>query len=195
MIRLGLSVGLGSQNDFHLAGAFSSGREALDFYTANPVDVVISAYRMPGMPGAQLTTDLIKHDPAARILVLSVLSGEEDIFRAARAGATGYLSKATGMESVYAAVRALAAGKTYFPQDIQEKLAARASRAELTPREKQVLGLLAQGMSNKELMSALTLSQATVKLHVSNVLSKLEVEDRTQAVLAAVKRGIVHLDD
>ena len=195
MVRLGLCEGLQTQDDFHLAGAVASGREALEFYADNAVDVVISDYRMPGMTGAQLTSDLIKHDPAARVLVLSVYSGEEDIFRAARAGASGYLSKAAGMEAIYEAVRALASGKNYFPIDIQKKLASRASRAELTPREKQVLGLLARGMSNKEIMSALGLSQATVKLHVSNVLSKLEVDDRTQAVLAAVKRGIVHLDD
>ncbi len=195
MVRLGLCEGLQTQDDFQLAGSVASGREALEFYAENTVDVVISDFRMPGMTGAQLTTELKNHDPTARILVLSVYSGEEDIFRAASAGATGYLSKAAGMEPIYEAVRALASGETYFPTEIKKKLASRTSRAELTPREKEVLGLLARGMSNKEIMSTLTLSQATVKLHVSNVLSKLEVDDRTQAVLAAVKRGIVHLDD
>jgi DNA-binding NarL/FixJ family response regulator len=123
-----------------------------------------------------------------------VFEGEEDIWRAAEAGAMGYVSKAAEVEEVLEAIRCVFEGETYFPAPIAAKLAARRTRDALTPRELQVLRHIVSGLSNKEIAAKLHMSEATVKLHISNTLSKLHVADRTQAAIVAVQRGIIHLD-
>lgn len=194
MIRLGLVEAINSEEDMKVVGQAGTGQEALEIYGECLPDVVIMDFQMPGLDGATSTQELKKHHPNARVLVLSMFEGEEDIWRSVQAGALGYLSKSADADEILAAIRHLMAGDTYFPPAIAAKLNARRKRDTLSPRELQVLKEIVAGHSNKEIVAALKISEATVKLHISNVLAKLGVSDRTQAAIQAVRQGIVHLD-
>jgi DNA-binding NarL/FixJ family response regulator len=150
--------------------------------------------QMPGPDGAETTARLRAEFPNAKVVVVSVFEGEEDIWRAVKAGASGYVLKSAEVEEILEAIRTVVSGETYFPSIIAAKLAARNTRDTLSPRELQVLQQIVAGLSNKEIAVSLSMSEATVKLHISNTLSKLAVADRTQAAIVAVQRGIVHLD-
>jgi DNA-binding NarL/FixJ family response regulator len=194
MMRLGLAEAINGERDMILAGEASNGRHAIESYRELQPDVVTMDFQMPGMDGAEATTQLRAQFPDARIVVLSVFEGEEDIWRAVQAGAMGYVLKSAEVEDVLEAIRHVVAGDTYFPVSIASKLAARQTRDTLTARESQVLRHIVAGLSNKEIAATLHTSEATVKLHISNTLAKLSVADRTQAAIVAVQRGIVHLD-
>jgi DNA-binding NarL/FixJ family response regulator len=194
MMRLGLAEAINGERDMALAGEASNGAQAVDAYREMQPDVVTMDFQMPGMDGAEATAKLREEFPDARVVVLSVFEGEEDIWRAVQAGAMGYVLKSAEVEDILEAVRHVMAGDSYFPAAIASKLSARKTRDSLTPRESQVLRHIVAGLSNKEIASALRTSEATVKLHISNTLSKLGVSDRTQAAIVAVQRGIVHLD-
>jgi DNA-binding NarL/FixJ family response regulator len=194
MMRLGLAEAVNGERDMVLAGEASNGAQAVGAYRELQPDVVTMDFQMPGMDGAEATAKLRAEFPDARVVVLSVFEGEEDIWRAAQAGAMGYVLKSAEVEDILEAIRHVFAGDTYFPAAIASKLSARKTRDTLTPRESQVLRHIVAGLSNKEIASALRTSEATVKLHISNTLSKLGVSDRTQAAIVAVQRGIVHLD-
>ncbi|MEM9237314.1 MAG: response regulator transcription factor, partial [Verrucomicrobiota bacterium] len=156
---------------------------------------VVMDFRMPGESGADTTRRLIERHPDAKVLILSVYEGEEDVGRAVQAGARGYLSKGVDTADLLDAITSLAEDRPYFPARIAQKIRKRDERGRLTEREMTTLELLVQGMSNKEISQELSISVATVKLHISNILEKMEVSDRTQAAIAAVQRGVVHLDD
>ena len=194
MMRLGLSEAIAGERDLAIAGEASNGTQALELYRQHQPDVVTMDFQMPGADGAESTANLRAEFPGARVVVLSVFEGEEDIWRAAQAGAAGYVLKSAEVEDVLEAIRHVFAGETYFPAAIAAKLSARQTRDSLTPRELEVLRQIVAGLSNKEIASALHMSEATVKLHISNTLAKLHVADRTQAAIVAVQRGIVHLD-
>lgn len=194
MMRLGLAEAIGGEGDLALAGEASSGRQAMELYRKHRPDVVTMDFQMPGMDGAAATAALRSECPEARIVMLSVFEGEEDIWRAVEAGASAYVLKSAEVEDILEAIRTVADGDTYFPSSIAAKLAARRTRDTLSPREMQVLRHIVSGLSNKEISAALHMSEATVKLHISNTLSKLQVADRTQAAIVAVQRGIVHLE-
>jgi DNA-binding NarL/FixJ family response regulator len=194
MMRLGLAEAIHGERDMTLAGEASNGSQAVDAYRELQPDVVTMDFQMPGMDGAEATAKLRAEFPDARVVVLSVFEGEEDIWRAVQAGAMGYVLKSAEVEDVLEAIRHVIAGDSYFPAVIASKLSARKTRDTLTPRESQVLRHIVAGLSNKEIASALRTSEATVKLHISNTLAKLGVSDRTQAAIVAVQRGIVHLD-
>ena len=159
----------------------ANGAEALALYRRHQPDDVTMDFQLPGADGAECTARLRAGFPDARVVLLSVFEGEEDIWRAVQAGAHGCVPKSAEIAEVLEAIRELAAGRGYFPAAI----AARCARDTLTPREHQVLC---------EIVAALHLSEAAVKLHISNTLTKLGVADRTQAAIQAVRRGIVHLD-
>ena len=194
MMRLGLAEAINGERDMVLAGEASNGRQALALYRQHRPDVVTMDFRMPGEDGAETTARLRVEFPDARVVLLSVYEGEEDIWRAFEAGICGYVLKSADVEDILEAIRHAVAGDTYFPAPIAAKLAARESRDTLTAREALVLRHIVAGHSNKEIASALLMSEATVKLHISNTLGKLQVADRTQAAIVAVQRGIVHLD-
>ena len=130
---------------------------------------------------------------AITLVLLSVFEGEENIWRAVQAGASAYVLKSAEVEDVLEAIRHVMEGGTYFPAVVAAKLAERNARDTLTPRELQMLRYIVAGLSNKEIAAAAHVSEATVKLHISNTLAKLQVADRTQAAIVAVQRGIVHL--
>jgi DNA-binding NarL/FixJ family response regulator len=194
MMRLGLAEAINGERDMTLAGEAANGTQAIALYRTLQPDVVTMDFQMPGGDGAESTERLRAEFPEARVVVLSVFEGEEDIWRAVKAGASAYVLKSAEVEDVLEAIRHVFEGDTYFPTAIAAKLAARETRGTLTPRELQVLRHIVAGFSNKEIAAALHMSEATVKLHISNTLSKLQVADRTQAAIVAVQRGIVHLD-
>ncbi len=194
MMRLGLAEAVSGERDMALAGEASNGGQAVEAYREFQPDVVTMDFQMPGMDGAEATARLRGEFPEARVVILSVFEGEEDIWRAVQAGAMGYVLKSAEVEDILEAIRHVVAGDTYFPPAIAAKLADRKTRDTLTTRESQVLRHVVAGLSNKEIASTMRTSEATVKLHISNTLAKLGVADRTQAAIVAVQRGIVHLD-
>lgn len=194
MIRLGLVEAINAEADFKVVGQASNGEEALTVYTQCHPDVVIMDFQMPRADGALVTRRLLELQPNAKVLLLSMYEGEEDIWRSVEAGARGYISKSSDVEELLSALRHLVNGDTYFPPAIAAKLNSRRKRLNLSPRELQVLKEIVAGRSNKEIISNLKISEATVKMHIANLLTKLGVLDRTQAAIEAVRQGIIHLD-
>jgi DNA-binding NarL/FixJ family response regulator len=148
---------------------------------------------MPGRSGGEVIEQLRIDFPDARILVLTAFSGDEDIHRALAAGALGYVLKSSTGDGIIPALRAVAAGERWIPQDVASRLAVRKTHEALTQREIEVLREIARGRANKEIAHALAISEYTVKDHLKNILAKLHVAARTEAVTAAVQRGIIEL--
>ncbi|MDQ8190530.1 response regulator transcription factor [Roseibacillus persicicus] len=195
IVRIGTIEAIASDPGMTVVGELAAGEEVCSAYASLQPDVVLMDYRLTGIDGAEATKRLLEEHPEARVLFLSVYDGEDDVGRAVEAGARGYLSKGAETSELLDAIQTIASGGTYFPAELTAKLERQKLRRPLTTRELEVLNLLIEGLSNKEIASALELSLATVKLHVSNLLVKLDVLDRTQAAVTAVRRGLVHLDD
>ena len=155
--------------------------------------MVLTDLRVPVMGGVDAIKALRREFPAARVIVLTTFDGDEDIYRSLQAGAQGYLLKDMFFEELEEAIRTVHAGGRRIPGVVAERLAGRMTGSDLTARELEVLEQIVKGKSNKEIASALGISEATVKSHVNNVLSKLDAADRTQAATKALQRGIVHL--
>jgi two-component system NarL family response regulator len=172
----------------------SSGAQAIELYRLHKPDVTLMDLRMPGMGGVETITAIRTEFPDARVIVLTTFDGDEDIYRAIQAGARGYLLKGMGIDELVEAIETVHRGRSKIPAAIAERLAERLSGNALTERETEVLKTIALGKSNKEIASALFISEATVKTHINNLLSKLGATDRTQAARIAQQRGIVHLD-
>ncbi len=194
LLRLGLTEAINGEEDLAAVGEAENGEQALKLYPKLKPDVVTMDYQMPGDTGVATTRKITAEYPDAKIILLSVFEGEEDIWTAVQAGAKGYLTKTGEIEEVLDAIREVAEGGNYFPAAIAQKLANREQRDTLTAREREVLELIVSGNSNKEIMVNLEISEGTVKLHVSHILEKLGAADRTQAAIMAVRQGIVHLD-
>ena len=190
-LRAGLAAILNSQPDIKVVGEAGTGREALE--SAAIADVYIVDLRMPDGDGIHVIQQLMKRDPASKVLVLTTFDNEEDVFRALEAGARGYLLKDTTTEELVCALRQVHAGERYLPHRIASRLADRLVRPTLSPRELDVLRLVAKGRTNKELASAMFVSEETVKSHMKALFLKLGVHDRAEAVSVSLKRGIIHL--
>lgn len=150
--------------------------------------------RLPGMSGVEAIRTIRSRDPHARFVVLTTYEGDEDIHQALAAGAQGYLLKGMSHGDLIDAVRKVHAGMRFLPPPVAQSLAARTPNSDLSGREREVLILLVRGRSNKDIAGLLGIAEATVKCHVGTILSRLGVEDRTQAVVTALQRGIVHID-
>jgi DNA-binding NarL/FixJ family response regulator len=170
-----------------------SGLDAVRLYREQRPDVTLMDLRLPGMSGLEALRTIRREDPAARLVVLTTYEGDEDIHQALAAGAAGYIIKAMSHETLVDALRRVRAGCRFLPASVQESLAARTPNSNLSPREREVLSLMAQGRSNRQIAAELKITEATVKSHVSVILERLGVEDRTQAVIAALQRGLEHL--
>lgn len=194
IVRQGLVALLKTVPGFHVQAEASDGEQAVELFRKHRPDVTLMDLRMPKMNGVDAITKIREIVPGARIVVLTTFDGDEDIYRALQAGAKGYLLKGMDLTELSDAIRSVHAGKTRIPPRVAEKLAERMSGATLTGRELEVLKLIVAGKSNKDIGNALFISEATVKTHVNSLLSKLSVEDRTQAATTALQRGIVHLD-
>jgi two-component system NarL family response regulator len=189
--RMGTVTLLGTEPGIQVVAEAANASEALVAYRREKPDVVVTDLRMPGLDGAQLTAALVKETPPGRVLVLTYYEGEENIFQAQRAGALGYLGKESHAEELIPAIRAVAAGRRYLPAAIAAQLADRALRPTLSPREKRVLELMSKGLSNRDISQELGLAQPTTATHVAQILKKLGVRNRTEAVSAALDRGIL----
>jgi two-component system NarL family response regulator len=194
MVRMGLSASLNAEPDMEVVAEAGNGQAALDAYSQHRPNLVLMDVRLPGMSGAETTAALLRAFPGAYVLMLSTHSGEEEIYRAMQAGARGYLLKSVLREDLLRAIREVHAGKRHLDPIVASHLAERVSHRSLTSRELEVLRMVAKGWGNKEIASALNIAEITVKLHVSHVLEKLNVKDRTEAATAAVQRGIISLD-
>jgi len=194
MVRMGLTASLNVEPDMEVVAEVGSGEAALDAYNRHGPNLVIMDVRLPGMNGADATAAILQEFPDACILMLSTHAGEEEIYRAMQSGARGYVLKSVLREDLLRAIRDVHEGKRHLDPIVASHLAERISHRSLTSRELEVLRMVAKGWGNKEIANALSIAEVTVKLHVSHVLEKLSVKDRTEAATAAVQRGIIALD-
>jgi DNA-binding NarL/FixJ family response regulator len=171
-----------------------NGADALTAYRKYEPSLVLMDVRLPGMSGTEAVVAITREFPDARILMLSTHSGEEEIYRSLQAGARGYILKSAIREELLRAIREVLDGKRYLDPAVAPILAERLSQRSLTSRELEVLKMVAKGLGNKEIASALNIAEVTVKLHVSHVFEKLNVKDRTEAATVALKRGIITLE-
>ena len=193
VVRDGISAIINLQPDMMLAGAAATGGEGLErFFELRP-DVALVDLRLPDMSGFDLIKKIRDKSPNARIIVLSSHEGDADIQRALEAGAQGYVAKGIVREELLATIRSVHAGKRRLPAAVAQTLAEHMADEPISPRELEVLSLMAAGKRNKEIASELSIAEDTVKMHVRNILSKLQVNDRTEAVTVALRRGIIHL--
>ena len=194
MIRAGLTATIDPEADMAVVASASNGKEGLDQYRQHQPDVMLIDLKMPEMGGVEAIRTIRAEFPSAKIIVVSTYQGDEDIYRALEAGAATYLLKDTLADKMVGVIREVAAGGRPIPPEVAQRLTDRMFQAALTPREVEVLHLVARGMRNKEIAADLRISDETVQGHVKNILAKLSVHDRTEAVAVAIRRGIVHLD-
>jgi DNA-binding NarL/FixJ family response regulator len=194
LIRMGLVTLSQLEPDIELVGEVEEGEEAVACFRKCKPDVVLVDMRLPGINGVQTIQALRKEFQSVVALVLSTYANDNDVYQAVQAGAMGYLLKEMPLPTLVEAIRTVHAGKQFFPPSISERLAERLRQTDLTPRELVVLRAIAKGMSNKEIGSAYNITEGTVKAHITNLLEKLNVADRTQAVTTAIKRGLIQVD-
>jgi len=194
VIRMGLRALLDNEEDVKVVGDASNGADAISCFVQLEPDVVLMDLRMPGTDGLTAIREILRLDPTAKIVALSSFEGDGDIMRAFQAGARGYLLKDTLGTELVAAIRAAAAGQHVIPPEVAARIAEFAPRQDLTPREIEVLTLAAKGFANRDIARAIGRTPETVKAHLKNVMDKLGVCGRTEAVMQAVRRGIIHVD-
>jgi DNA-binding NarL/FixJ family response regulator len=194
MVRMGLSASLNVEPDMEVVAEAGNSDTALAAYRQHLPSLVIMDVRLPGSNGAEVTAVIAQEFPDARVLMLSTHSGEEEVFRSLQAGARGYILKSAIREELLRAIREVHEGRRYIDPAVAPLLAARMQHRSLTSRELEVLRMVAKGLGNKEIAASLNIAEVTVKLHVSHVLDKLSVKDRTEAATAALQRGIISLD-
>ena len=192
--RKGLAALIESEPDLRVVGQTGDGLEALELFRRTKPDIVLMDLRLPGMGGVEATMAIRKQFPEARVIVLTTFDADEDIYRAMESGAKSYLLKDTPDDELAATIRAVHAGEGSLPERVAERLAERRQRADLSQREMEVLQLLIKGRSNKEIGTALFVTEDTVKAHLKTLFAKLNVRDRTEAAISAIRHGIVHLE-
>jgi DNA-binding NarL/FixJ family response regulator len=193
VVRFGLAAIIKMQGDMAVAGEAGSGEAACALCQEHAVDVVLMDLRLPGMGGVEATRIIRDRHPATRIIVLTTYDGDGDIRRALDAGAHAYLLKGLPHDDVTAAIRQVHAGNRVIPEPVSRTLAGIGAHSRLSPRETEVLELIASGLSNREIGAALGITEATVKWHVNIILGRLDVADRTEAIVTALQRGLIHL--
>jgi len=194
VVREGLAALINRRPDMAVVAEASTGQEAVEQFLLHRPDVALLDLRMPEMDGVEVIAAIREQVPTARLVVLTTYADEEDIHRSLRAGARGYLLKDAPRDELLDCVRAVHDGQTVIPPAIALKLASRLRATELTPRELDVLRLLATGQSNKQIAAALFIAEGTVKTHVNALLRKLDAADRTGVVTLALKRGLLRLE-
>jgi DNA-binding NarL/FixJ family response regulator len=193
LIRDGLAAVL-RENGLQVVAEAANGEEAIEAYARVHPDIVLMDLRMPVMDGLTATRAILADDPNARIIVLTTYNGDEDIHRALSAGARGYLLKDMMRTDLLGVIRAVQRGQRGIPAPVAARLAEHTPRIGLTARELEVLRLVAEGLSNAEVADRIGRTEGTVKVHLKNILQKLDVRDRTEAVTTALRRGFIRLD-
>ena len=193
IVWMGLIALVNTEPDMEVVGEAADGAQALELLGKCNPDLALLDLRMPVKDGIQTASEIRNKFPNAQVLMLTAFDGDKEIYRALQAGARGYVLKSSSGEKLIPALRAVAAGQQWLPKEVAIRLAARKEFEEITPREVQVLQQLAKGFANKEIADVLKISEYTTKDHLKNILAKLRVADRTEAVTAAIHRGIIHL--
>ncbi|MGA3096783.1 MAG: response regulator transcription factor [Bryobacteraceae bacterium] len=194
VVREGLKAIINSQQDMVAVAEAGNGRQAVEAFEQHLPDVTLMDLRIPGLNGIDAISGIVEKHPRARIIVLSTYGGDENIFRAFQAGARAYFLKDIKGQDLVDAIRAVNSGQRVVPPEIASQLAERVPLTSLSPREMEILILVAKGKSNKEIGAALSISEGTVRVHTSNLLSKLRCSGRAQAVSEAIRRGIIEVE-
>ena len=193
VIRMGPTTAASDAPDMHVVADVETGQEAIDAYRKHRPDVVVLDLRLQGLSGLDTIRLLREEFKAARILIFTNYAKGEEIYQVLKAGAAGFVLKGMPLDRLLEAIRAVHQGDRYIPSEIAMRVGERLL-AQLSPREIEVLYLLARGLSNKEIAAQLGVVEGTVKIHITNIFSKLGVSDRTQALIEAIKRGIVQIE-
>ena len=193
VVRVGITTIIDTQPDMTVVAETGTGEQAVTLFREHLPDLTVMDLRLKKMSGADSIRTIRQEHPAARVVVLTTYRGDEDIYQALEAGASGYLIKGMPRQILLDALRRVHQGERFLPPPVSRILATRKPDSELSARERQVLALLAEGMCNKEIAAQLGIAEITVKCHLSLIFLRLDVTDRTQAVIAAVQRGLVHL--
>jgi DNA-binding NarL/FixJ family response regulator len=193
LVRMGLSGLVNTKPDMEVVMEASDGAQAIELYESCLPDLVLMDTRMPVKDGIEATIEIRASFPEARILMLTAFDGDADIRRALEAGAQGYVLKSSTGEKLIPAIRAVAKGQLWVPKEIATRLDSKKSYEQLTARELEVLHELAKGLGDKQIADALNITEYTARDHLKNIRAKLRVADRTEAVMVALQRGIIHL--
>jgi DNA-binding NarL/FixJ family response regulator len=193
IVREGIALIIDREPDMKVVASASTGEEAVVLFRRERPDVTLMDLQLPMMSGLEAIQAIRREDPNARIIVLTMYQGDEDIHRSLAAGAATYLLKDTLSDDLIRFVREVHAGRRPIRPDVKARLEERAAHPTLTPRETQVMALVAEGRRNKEIAAQLGISEETVQVHLKNIFAKLKVGERTAAVNVALRRGIVHI--
>jgi len=193
VMRMGLVTATTGEPDMEVVAEADNGTDALKAYRLHRPDVVVLDLRMPGKNGIETIRMLREEFGDVRVLIFSNYASGEEVYQAFKAGASGFVVKEMPLERLLEAIRKIHQGEQYIPSEIATRMSGRVL-SQLSSREVEVLTLIARGLSNKEIAARLSLVEGTVKVHVTNILSKLRVSDRTQAILSGVKQGIIQLE-
>jgi len=194
VVREGLKAIINSQKDMVTVAEAGNGRQAVEAFAQFQPDITLMDVRIPGLNGIEAISGIVAKFPDARVIVLSTWGGDENIFRAFQAGAKAYFLKDIKGQDLVDAIRSVYAGQRVVPPEIASQLAGRVPLTALSPREMEILTLVARGKSNKEIGAELAISEGTVRVHASNLLSKLHCSGRAQAVSEAIRRGIIEVE-
>lgn len=193
IVRAGLEALINRRPDMTVVAEAADGQEAVELFQQHQPDITLMDLRMPKMGGIEAIQEIRRQHPTARIIVFTAYDDSEDIYRGVQAGAQAYIFKDTPRQELFDCIRAVAKGKTHFSSAVAAKLAERLKMEALSPRELETLQLMSTGKNNKEIAAALSVVEGTVKVHVNNILGKLAVNNRTEAVAVAVKRGLIQI--
>jgi two-component system, NarL family, response regulator len=193
IMRVGITALLASSKEMEVIAQAGSGEEAVKLHAQYSPAITLMDLRLPGISGVETIRSIRRRSQKARFIVLTTYEGDEDIYQAMEAGASGYLVKGMPQEMLINAIKKVHTGGRYLPPPVSQALTSRTRDSNLSNREREVLGLLANGKSNREIAVELGITEATVKCHVSVILMRLNASDRTQAVVAALQRGLIHI--
>lgn len=194
VVLMGLTTVLSLEPDIVIDGTAENGAEAVALYRKHRPDMILLDLRMPGTDGIYAARNIRMEFPKARILFLTSYDTEQEIYQALQTGAAGFLLKRSKRQELVSAVRAVSAGESWIPSDIANRIRDREGNAELSPRQCEVLELVAKGLSNKDIASLLGFSESGAKQHLRQIFNKLGVADRAEAVAAAIQRGIIRVE-
>ena len=193
LVRKGIAAILSTEPEIQLVAEANTGAEAVRLHREHHPDVTLMDLRLPDQSGIETTRQIHSEFPHAKVIVLTSYDGDQDIYRALENGVRGYLLKEMVHSEVIRAIRVVHSGKRFIPLEVSQQLSGFFPEVALTPRETEVLSLVARGFGNKEIGDILGTAPGTVRAHVQSILSKLEAKDRTHAVTIALRRGIIHL--
>jgi DNA-binding NarL/FixJ family response regulator len=193
VVRMGVIAIINNQPDMDVVAEAVNGTQAIELFHKHKPDLILLDSRMPLKNGVEAAKEIRDQSSTARILMLTAFDGDEDIHRAMEAGVQGYILKNSTGEHLVPAIRAVAAGERWIPQEVEKRLASRKKFEPLTPRELEVLHEMAKGLANKQIADVLNITENTTKGFLKSILFKLHVADRTEAVTVAIQRGLIHI--